>query len=111
MMEEAEVIAFEDPEIPVDHEWPEMPDPLGPLTIFPNPSDGRFTPLLESLPGGVRSGQVIIYNEEQRPIWEYEFTEVLEAEVDIREYGSGFYYVNIHVGDEVLQATVIVEQR
>lgn len=111
MMEEKEVIAFEDPEIPVDHEWPEMPDPLGPLTIYPNPSDGLFTLLLESLPEEIRTGQVIIYNADQRPIWEHEFSEVLEVEVDIREYGSGHYYVNVRVGEQVLRETVIVEQR
>ena len=90
-------------------EWPIKPgpDPASLLKAYPNPSDDIIT--IQFRNPGRDTGYLGIYNQRGQLIYTQEFSSDLDQRVSFRQYGTGFYYARLVMGEDAHMQTIMIE--
>ncbi|OYT15520.1 MAG: hypothetical protein B7C24_12675, partial [Bacteroidetes bacterium 4572_77] len=77
------------------------------FSIFPNPSQGKFT--ISNTQNQLENGKLLIRNANGQRVFATEFTQFSDVNIDLSNYPSGVYILEISAQDSVCVQKIIID--
>lgn len=81
---------------------------LNSLTIFPNPSNGKFTFKLERTKNSMANEKMEIYNLFGEKVFQSTIQQLNNSTIDITSQPNGIYFIHVKIGTEAITQKIIL---